>query len=54
MSVDTINIFLSMQGKELLLGKLLHKDRVIYFEYDRAFLRTGIEISPYKLPLKDR
>lgn len=52
MSVDTIDVFLSICGKELLLGKLLYQNRVIYFEYDRTFLKTGIEISPYKLPLK--
>jgi serine/threonine-protein kinase HipA len=34
------------------VGTLAYKDRKIYFEYDQTFLQTGIEISPYKLPLK--
>ncbi len=34
------------------VGTLAYKDRKIYFEYDREFLKTGIELSPYKLPLK--
>jgi serine/threonine-protein kinase HipA len=34
------------------VGTLAIKDRKIYFEYDKDFLKTGIEISPYKLPLK--
>jgi serine/threonine-protein kinase HipA len=34
------------------VGTLAIKDKKIYFEYDKAFLKTGIELSPYKLPLK--
>jgi len=34
------------------VGTLATKDRNIYFEYDADFLKTGIELSPYKLPLK--
>ena len=34
------------------VGTLAIKDRKIYFEYDADFLKTGIELSPYKLPLK--
>ncbi|SMN01455.1 HIPA PROTEIN [uncultured Candidatus Thioglobus sp.] len=34
------------------MGKLAIKERKIYFEYDQQFLQSGIEISPYKLPLK--
>jgi len=36
------------------VGTLAIKDRKIYFEYDREFLKTGLELSPYKLPLKTR
>ena len=52
MRVDVIEVFLNTHDKELLVGKLLYKEKVIYFEYDKTFLKTGIEISPYKLPLK--
>ncbi len=34
------------------VGTLAQKDNKIYFEYDKDFLKTGIELSPYKLPLK--
>jgi len=34
------------------IGTLAQKDNKIYFEYNKAFLKTGIQISPYKLPLK--
>ncbi len=34
------------------VGTLAIKNRKIYFEYDKEFLKTGLELSPYKLPLK--
>ncbi len=34
------------------VGTLAIKNKKIYFEYDKEFLKTGIELSPYKLPLK--
>jgi serine/threonine-protein kinase HipA len=35
------------------VGTLAYKDRTIYFEYDKEFLQSGLELSPYKLPLKE-
>ncbi len=46
-----INVFLNILKREK-IGTLAIKDNKIYFEYDREFLKSGIEISPYKLPLK--
>ncbi len=40
------------QAKTQKVGTLAIKDKKIYFEYDKDFLKTGIELSPYKLPLK--
>lgn len=37
-------------GESLLVGTLAEQDRRIYFEYDGAFIETGIELSPFKLP----
>ncbi len=34
------------------VGRLAMRERTIYFEYDRAFIERGIEISPLRLPLK--
>ena len=34
------------------IGTLAIKNHNIYFEYDKAFLKTGLQLSPYKLPLK--
>lgn len=36
----------------LRVGRLASRERRILFEYDPAFLSSGIEISPFELPLK--
>lgn len=36
-------------GKKI--GTILLKDGVVYFEYDKEFKTSGLEISPLKLPL---
>ena len=41
-----------VQGETRKLGRLAWYNRQILFEYDPAFLASGIEISPIKLPLK--
>ncbi len=50
--ITSIDVFLDIYSKKFLVGKLAYKDRIIYFEYDKQFLQSGIELSPYKLPLK--
>lgn len=34
------------------VGRLAMRERKIYFEYDGAFIKNGLEISPFYLPLK--
>ncbi len=38
--------------RKQLMGRLLLKNRQIFFEYDPDFIKTGWELSPFKLPLK--
>ncbi|MEA2017544.1 MAG: HipA N-terminal domain-containing protein [Campylobacterota bacterium] len=52
MNTKEIEVFLNIYKKEFLVGKLVYKEKIIYFEYAKTFLKSGIEISPYKLPLK--
>ncbi len=47
-----LKVNLCIGDKSSLVGRLFYRDRQVYFEYDTAFLNTGIEISPLKLPLK--
>lgn len=49
--IHKLTIHLTHQKKQK-LGTLAQKNKKIYFEYDKEFLKTGIQISPYKLPLK--
>ena len=39
-------------GEKQLMGRLLLKNRKIFFEYDADFIKTSLELSPFKLPLK--
>jgi len=48
---QTLTIHLTQTSTQK-VGTLAIKNRKIYFEYDKDFLKTGIELSPYKLPLK--
>lgn len=34
------------------VGQLAEADRRIYFEYDREFVEGGLQLSPFKLPLR--
>jgi serine/threonine-protein kinase HipA len=49
---NPVNVFLPLNQKKILVGTLAYKNRRIYFEYSEEFLKTGWELSPYKLPLK--
>lgn len=40
------------EGRRIPVGRLARKDRELYFEYDRAFLELGLELSPIRLPLQ--
>lgn len=51
MKIQKLTIHL-IQQKAQKVGTLAIKNNKIYFEYDKDFLKTGIELSPYKLPLK--
>ncbi len=46
------SIYLNLAHEKKLIGRMATKDRRYYFEYDPAFLQTGIQLSPFKLPLK--
>ncbi len=43
---------LDVSLNQIPIGTLAQKNQKIYFEYDANFLKSNIQISPYKLPLK--
>lgn len=50
--VTLVHVSLDAGNKTRKVGRLALKDRRIYFEYDTIFLGNGLELSPFKLPLK--
>jgi serine/threonine-protein kinase HipA len=49
---EILTVYLDADDERRKIGRLALKDRRILFEYDTAFIASGIEISPIKLPLK--
>lgn len=47
-----LNVFLNAYGLRQRVGRLGEIDRRIYFEYAPEFLKSGIPLSPFKLPLR--
>ena len=49
--IAALRVEMAVKGETLVVGRLAWRDRVIYFEYDKAFLSTGLELSPFRLRL---
>lgn len=50
--VTELKIGLNLNEKVVPVGRLAIRNQKIYFEYDAQFLKTGLEISPFHLPLR--
>lgn len=50
-SPSSLDVFCNLRGTRHYVGKLAERDRTILFEYSSDFLDSGIELSPFKLPL---
>ena len=48
--VDKIFVSLILEGQEHEVGELVLSEQKIYFRYHPSFLRTGLNLSPIKLP----
>ena len=46
-----VKVALNFGEETIHVGRLALRKRIIYFEYDRRFIESGIELSPIKLPL---
>ena len=51
-ATELLNVYLDA-GQRRKVGRLAVKDRAVLFEYDAAFIASGLEISPFRLPLRD-
>lgn len=47
-----LHVYLEAGAERRKVGRLAYLDRIVFFEYDPTFIASGIEISPFKLPLK--
>ena len=47
-----LKVYLHHQQQKLLVGTCLHVDHDIYFEYHPDFIKSEMQLSPFKLPLK--
>lgn len=47
-----IKVSLDFGANAIAVGRLAIRDRTIYFEYDADFLQSGLQVSPFRLPLK--
>ena len=47
-----LEVRLDWGGEQITVGTLAEQDRRVYFEYDPAFVRAPLPISPFKLPVK--
>lgn len=50
--IKEIKVGLDFGNSKHDVGRLAIRDGIIYFEYNADFIKSGIEISPYRLPLK--
>ncbi|HEU5280782.1 MAG TPA: type II toxin-antitoxin system HipA family toxin [Gammaproteobacteria bacterium] len=51
-AVNLVHVYYEGGRDRLSVGRIALKDRQFYFEYDAGFLKTGLLLSPFKLPLK--
>ena len=47
-----VYVYYKPENEKILMGKLALKERRIFFEYAAEFIATGLNLSPFKLPLK--
>ena len=51
-TTSMVHVYFGSDEQKLPMGKLALQNRQILFEYDTEFLNTGLELSPFKLPLR--
>ncbi|MEI6267699.1 MAG: type II toxin-antitoxin system HipA family toxin [Methylococcaceae bacterium] len=48
-----IRVFLTIEGRKHFVGRLLRQDSGNFFQYSPEFISTGLQISPFHLPLNN-
>ncbi|MEC8306580.1 MAG: type II toxin-antitoxin system HipA family toxin [Chlamydiota bacterium] len=50
--VKVVCVYYKPMEEKMLVGRLAMNNQRVFFEYDAAFIKTGLSLSPFKLPLK--
>ena len=50
-ALNEIKVGLNFGAETISVGRLASRDYKVYFEFDEAFIESGLDISPLKLPL---
>lgn len=51
-SQNLVHVYYHGFGTKQLVGRLLWKNKQMFFEYDASFIKLGLELSPFKLRLQ--
>lgn len=51
-SVKIVHVYFKPMNDKLFVGKLALNNQKLFFEYDPDFVKTGLNLSPFKIPLK--
>ena len=51
--IKKLHVYLRFSEPEIPVGQLVSDNGTIYFKFDETFLKSGLEISPFKLKLSD-
>src|SRR5271156_3290113 len=51
-NIPVVHVSFLRDKEKVPMGRLALKNRKIFFEYQPEFIKTGLELSPFKLPLK--
>jgi serine/threonine-protein kinase HipA len=51
-SQKLVHVYFMRGNDKLPMGRLAIKDQKVFFEYTQDFIKTELELSPFKLPLK--
>lgn len=53
-NIEQLTVFISLNGKHIEVGELVTDNKKIYFKYYPGFIKTGLQISPFKMELSDQ
>ena len=52
-TTNKLFVSLSIEGQNYEVGELIHSEQKIYFRYNSNFIRSGLNLSPIKLPFNN-